>query len=480
MLFFINSEGRVVGQTPGGLTQGSSKANVLQVVAPFPTAVLTVSFQLPNRIVLGPYVEDGSAPADEYTMTRAFEIEGFNVGGTPLTVYTYTCSRELTALSGELGIQFFITVGEGTRDPENVTEFVPTVDDIGGYTIAVPMVNVPVYSGTRFIPSTTIGANDISTIEQILELVSLIKIAAQDASDAAQDAEAALGNAVLKNPPGAGAQSINGSLSILDLQVRDVSASSMSVDRDMSVGGNTHTDSLTVVEDASIGGNLEVAGDITGNNISEITRKLADAVLKNPQGGGTQDIKSALKALQIYTVGYANFGSNVDVQNNLTVKENLYAKNLYVKDTMYTVEQQTLIVKDNIIVTNAIDGATSTASGLVINKGNGEAYAILYMPEGDAGDAVYIGEGTLTFTQNSTTGVITDVSFTYNGGQALPLAARSGSFTDGEIPMWDAEKNAFVSSGKNIGNIVEDALGDIDTALNSILAIQNNLIGGAT
>jgi hypothetical protein len=205
-----------------------------------------------------------------------------------------------------------------------------------------------------------------------------------------------------------------------------------------------------------------------------ISIKAMDAVLKNPPGGGTQSINSPLEVVQLTTEGYASFGSDVDVTHDLSI-----GNNLYVKGTAYTVHQQSVVVWDNIIVTNAYTSETGVVdfllSGLVIDTGDG-AYGILYKP-GD--DAVVIGKGTLTKTTDSE-GNVTDVEFEYGEGQALPLAARDYSFTDSEIPMWDAEKNAFVSSGKNIGNIVEDALGDIDTALNSILAIQNNLIGGAT
>lgn len=215
------------------------------------------------------------------------------------------------------------------------------------------------------------------------------------------------------------------------------------------------------------------------SDLIDIEQKLAYAVLKNPPDSGTQSINSPLHVVQLTTEGYASFGSDVDVKNNLSI-----GNNLYVRGTTYTVHQQSVVVWDNIIVTNAYTSETGAIdflqSGLVIDTGNG-AYGILYKP-GD--DAVVIGKGTLTKITDSEDHVI-DVRFEYGkdeygNDEALPLAARDYSFTDSDIPIWDAEKNAFTSSGKKISNIVEDALGDIDTALNSILAIQNNLIGGAT
>lgn len=246
-------------------------------------------------------------------------------------------------------------------------------------------------------------------------------------------------------------------------------------------------------------------GESLSKKLDDAVSKLGDAVLKNPSG--TQQISNLLIAQWLKTIGYAEIGSNLTVRGkstlsdvsminasavNMDVEATLTASDisttynatiggdLIVKGTTYTVNQQSVVAWDNIIVTNAYASETGVVdfllSGLVIDTGNGAGYGILYKP-GD--DAVVIGKGTLTKTTDSE-GHVTDVKFEYNEGQAIPLAARYGSFADNEIPMWDAETNAFVSSGKNIGNIVEDALGDIDTALNSILAIQNNLIGGAT
>lgn len=204
-------------------------------------------------------------------------------------------------------------------------------------------------------------------------------------------------------------------------------------------------DNLTVKNDVSIGGNLAVTGDITGKNIAEITRKLDDAVLKNPPGGGTQSINSPLQVAELSTEGDAVLGGNVNAAKNLTVGENLF-----VRGTTFTVHQQSVIAWDNIIVTNAYTSETGTSdflqSGLVIDTGNG-AYGILYKP-GD--DAVVIGKGTLTKTTDSE-GHITDVSFKYDkdeygNDEALPLAARSefGESEDGFVPVWDSKLNAFI------------------------------------
>lgn len=287
--------------------------------------------------------------------------------------------------------------------------------------------------------------------------------------------------------------------------IKDVVFKTPKPNESQEIHGEVGIEHLTVNNDASIGGNLVVKGKVSGKNITEMQTKLADTVLKNPQGGGTQDIKSALKATQIYTVGYANFGRDVNVTRDLSI-----GRNLYVKGTTYTVNQQTIIAKDNIIVTNAVSGAKNLASGLVINKGNDEAYGILYMPEGDAGNAVYIGEGALTVTKDKD-GNVTNMEFEYDEDQALPLAARSafGKTENGFVPVWDSDLNAFVPGnfGRENGEgfieqfaiehptldegnekyhphfiatvgTVKDALGDISAALDELHAYAQSIYGG--
>lgn len=258
---------------------------------------------------------------------------------------------------------------------------------------------------------------------------------------------------------------------------------------------------LTVDKKLTVWGEIKSTGNIVAPNV----------VVTNPENGKTQSVDGILQLLrQLCVSGYTDLKGNVDVRKNLTVygasnfentsmvnasainmnvEASLTARrlsteedatiggDLFVKGNTYTVNQQSVVAWDNIIVTNAFASETGTVdflhSGLVIDKGDGKGYGILYKP---SGDAVYIGEGTLRRTTDSEGKV--DVEFTYDEGQALPLAARYGSFTEGVIPIWDAKKNAFISSGKTVGNIVEETLGDVDTALDHILAIQRNLIGG--
>lgn len=195
MLIFVNANGEVVGTTPLGITQGSSKANTLQLVCPFPNAIVSVSFQLPNGIVLGPYLEDDyGTPANEYVMQKAFDIPGYGVEGSTLTVYTYTCNKEISALPGNLGVQFFVHVGEVVEVEEE------EANEYGGYTLAVELIQIPIYNGTKFIPNPAFSSNipEVDTWDEIIELLSGLRTDVSDLSS----------NAVLKNPASGNTQII--------------------------------------------------------------------------------------------------------------------------------------------------------------------------------------------------------------------------------------------------------------------------------
>ena len=588
MLIFINSNGEVVGTTPLGITQGSSKANTLQLVCPFPNAIVSVSFQLPNGIVLGPYLEDDyGAPANEYVMQKAFTIPGYGVEGSELTVYTYTCNKEISALPGKLGVQFFVHVGEVVKVEEK------KANEYGGYTLAVELIQIPIYNGTKFIPNPAFSSNipEVDTWDEVLELLSGLRTDVSDLSS----------NAVLKNPvlPN---QTIRSNIILAAgnaLRADEVAATNLStgkaeiinrgdlvfsdigtefnvspiLDGDVIVGlripgkveashikstigdiGSIYTElgididanygDISFNGDGGVGGDSKpvsyriranikhddewdqdyVAGlafygedDVFYGNVS-FTKKvtLSEAIVEKTVrffggilGNDTQSGKIALKFDPGFGIrfdgehdpenGYDDNGVSIvpdddyDPETDRTRVKGLIITNgkhkiygevafsdvgvtferdratfnnpIYAYDTIHgqsaeftdayidgtleisgdlvvngqttTVQHETLVVKDNIIVTNS-DGLQFSTSGLLINKGNGKAYGILYQP---AEDLVYIGEGTYYGDKSNPT-------FDFDEGEALPLAARSGSFSNNQIPVWDSAKNAFKSSGK--------------------------------
>lgn len=143
---------------------------------------------------------------------------------------------------------------------------------------------------------------------------------------------------------------------------------------------------------------------------------------------------------------------------------------LFVSGTSYAIDKQALTVSDNIIVVNAStqlhyeNSEPFDNSGIVINTGKKgadgtyEAYGILYQPNGN--DAVYIGKGKLRYEDDDgleeTEYDARTATFTFDEGEAIPLAARLDGFTDGVLPVWDAKKNAFKPSGIGLDEVGRD------------------------
>jgi cytoskeletal protein CcmA (bactofilin family) len=188
------------------------------------------------------------------------------------------------------------------------------------------------------------------------------------------------------------------------------------------------------------------AGTVTAGTVTAGTVNITD---------GTNS--SSINPQAASFAGNVNVGNTLNVTGNLGVVGNLdVGGNLNLKGKPIAQNMETLLVKDNIIVTNS-SGAGFSLSGIVMRTSRPdennpsapiEAYGILYSPDDTA---VMIGRGTLTEISNVTTGAVT-YEFEFAEDEALPLAARSefNNIKDGYIPVWDAEKNAFVPSGSRI------------------------------
>ena len=117
--------------------------------------------------------------------------------------------------------------------------------------------------------------------------------------------------------------------------------------------------------------------------------------------------------------------------------------NLNVSGTTVTKDTETLLVKDNIIVTNSDKVELLNLSGLAINKNANQTYGIMYDP---TTDSVKLGLGSIDGTGKFT--------FSENGN---PVAVRADSslFIDGHLIKWDAQNNRFIDSGKSIEDFVD-------------------------
>ena len=109
---------------------------------------------------------------------------------------------------------------------------------------------------------------------------------------------------------------------------------------------------------------------------------------------------------------------------------------LNVNGTTVTTRQETLFIKDNMIVTNADGLDLQGASGIAIRSGSSVVYGLVYDP---TSDTVMFGLGTLDSNND----------FSFNTNEGLPIAVRADSslFFDGHWIKWDATKYAFVDGG---------------------------------
>lgn len=127
------------------------------------------------------------------------------------------------------------------------------------------------------------------------------------------------------------------------------------------------------------------------------------------------------------------------ISGNLSIQGDLE-----VRGTTKTTEEETLNVKDAIVVTNA-DGAdlSATLAGFVIRLNATECYGIIY----DASsESVKLGKGK-----------ITDGKFTFDSGEGNAVAIRADGtlMTDGHLIKWDATALKFVDAGKSVDDFVE-------------------------
>lgn len=126
-----------------------------------------------------------------------------------------------------------------------------------------------------------------------------------------------------------------------------------------------------------------------------------------------------------------------------TISGNLSVQgNLNVAGTTVTQDTETLLVKDNIVVTNSDKADLLNLSGLAINKNANQTYGIMYDP---TTDSVKLGLGSIDETGKFT--------FSENGN---PVAVRADSslLVDGHLIKWDATNNRFVDSGKSVDDFV--------------------------
>lgn len=188
---------------------------------------------------------------------------------------------------------------------------------------------------------------------------------------------------------------------------------------------------------------FEVTADKTGGSVA-LRDSNGTLEVSDPTKGAHPVTRTFLEAIVALLVGKEG---NQTIGGDLSV-----GGNLYVTGSTYGTDMESLNVKDAVIVANADGVPLAELSGYVIRVGNGKAYGILYDP---VEDCVKIGIGSFD-----------GVAFVYDDGEAQVLATRGG-IANGNIPVWNGEKNIFEDSGKAARQLATNAY--VDAAIGEAL-----------
>ena len=199
----------------------------------------------------------------------------------------------------------------------------------------------------------------------------------------------------------------------------------------------------------------------TGAGLEAALDSIANKIDKN----GGQVITGSL------TIASGDGGTgNLIVQGDLTVQ-----------GTTTTTETESLIVHDNLIVTNSEGAALTNPSGLAIKIDATNAYGIVYDPTVDQ-KGIKLLAGTIN-EQNE---------LVPSSGEDSLVATRANSttFTEDHIAVWNAEKYRFEDGGKTIAEIegeitaqvgtVQTALDTAEAAIDALEAKTVQVSGSAT
>ena len=437
MIIFANSDGTAKLILPSAITQGGVDANEIALVCPFPSAVVSIAFTLPNGLVIGPKIASYPVDAQEYTLTQRGEFAGYYV-------YTYKLGRSVTALSGTLGIQFFINTYNGNEDAPLLIESIPT-----------NLVNVPIYNGSRYLPKDV----NLTSNEELMAFVSTLKGSLDDLSNDAVS-KSKTNEQTIASPVKVSkiyTSSIlpleGGALDLSGVEIKDGNV-------ELPQGKGLKVDKILP---SKAGGDLDLSG------VSVLINHI-----KSPKSNSHVNIEGVGMASGVISAKTLGITENASIVKNLSVGGDLdLSGNLNLKGKPISQSAESLVVKDNVIIVNS-SGAEFSTSGLVMKAPNGVAYGLMYSPYDDA---VMVGKGTVNEYEDENGN--TTYEFTFNDEEAIPLAARSGFNAEngGYIPKWDAEKNAFMPSELSADSIatkeyvqsrIDEELGDLEKFFNEL------------
>ena len=212
--------------------------------------------------------------------------------------------------------------------------------------------------------------------------------------------------------------------------------------------GDDRKNAFEVKSDTIVSRNISFDGT---NKMSEANKAVLTGTDTLATQEWTQENAGKIDSISVNGVNIpadANKNVNLEVLEKTggTISGNLSVQgNLNVAGTTVTQDTETLLVKDNIIVTNSDKADLLNLSGLAINKNANQTYGIMYDP---TTDSVKLGLGSIDETGEFT--------FSENGN---PVAVRADSslLVDGHLIKWDAPNNRFVDSGKSVDDMEDSA-----------------------
>ena len=268
------------------------------------------------------------------------------------------------------------------------------------------------------------------------------------------------GDSLIKNIP----TGINETHTLYDL-IRDITSDGAEFASYLSVGEQTLLEKLREIADTlkeqaestkelgeALGGYVK-RSEKSGGTFAYVTDGGEDDVLQVARGADPLSIPLR------YTNGRVRVGSPVEDEDAVTLAHlragYLGNAGVQVLDGSLTIsgdifvggeakakQLESIEVADACIIANADGVPLAELSGYVIRVTAEQAYAIVYDPIAQCvkiGLGVYDGEAKV---------------FTFNEGEAQPLATR-GELADGELPVWDGEKNTLKGSGLKVKDVTE-------------------------
>lgn len=145
-----------------------------------------------------------------------------------------------------------------------------------------------------------------------------------------------------------------------------------------------------------------------------------------------QETERAKQAEQLLTDTTLKNTGDQTLTGGLTINGDLT-----VSGTTTTKETESLVVHDNLIVTNSEGAPLSDLSGLAIRTDETGVYGIVYDP---ASESVKLGKGALSEDN--------ELSFLQDEGSAIAVREDSSAFVDGHLIQWDAQKIRLVDGGE--------------------------------